>query len=518
MYLTQGLHRAAQHSPSKPATVFAGNTRTFGELKNRVARGSALLREFHVCAGDRVAILGHNSDLYVELLLAIWWAGAIAVPVNARWSPSEIKCSLSDCGCALLFYEDGFEAVFELLRGNSDAMLRMVRIRAGTIPSDFSTYERLSERCAPISDKRTEGDQVAAILYTGGTTGRPKGVILSHANLWCAAVTRSADTRATADSVALLVSPLFHVSGLLRLVSQLMLGATSVIEPLFRPEAILRAIESHCVTDVVVVPSMLQMLLDYPSFDGARMRTLRRISFGGAPMPPALLNRAMDTLPSVGFSSSYGMTETASVVSVFGPVAREDQLSAGTELRSVGRPGLGIELRIVDAQGTDLPSGSVGEVLLRGPSITQGYWNKPVETAAALRGGWLHTGDAGWQDEAGYLYVVDRLKDMVITGGENVYSAEVEAALMTHAAVANCAVIGVANFQWGESVHAVVILRPGITISADDLKKHCRIHLAGYKCPRSVEFAASLPMSAAGKVLKNRLREDFGARVSIDGK
>jgi long-chain acyl-CoA synthetase len=221
----------------------------------------------------------------------------------------------------------------------------------------------------------------------------------------------------------------------------------------------------------------------------------------------------MQALPHVGFCGSYGMTETSGVVSVLGPVTEADRAQLGNVLRSVGRVSLGAELRIVDADGRDLPAGSVGEVVLRGPAVMQGYWNKPAETTAALRDGWLHTGDAAWRDEAGYVYVVDRLKDMVITGGENVYSAEVEAALMAHESVSACAVIGVPSSQWGEAVHAVVVLRPHAAADAQTLRDHCRTRLAGYKCPKSFDFVESLPLSAVGKVLKNRLRDDHLART-----
>ena len=338
--------------------------------------------------------------------------------------------------------------------------------------------------------------------------------MLSNANLWCGAVTRLAEMFSPRDGVALLVTPFFHVSGLFRFVMQLVLGASNVIEPQFRPEAVVEAIERHGVTDIVVVPSMLQMLLDDSVFDAGRLRNLQRLSYGASPMPPALLDRAMRALPHVGFCSSYGITETSGVVSVLGPFTEADRKGMGEVTRSVGRVGLGAELRIIDSDGRDLPAGAVGEIVLRGVAVMQGYWNKPAETATALRDGWLHTGDAGWRDDAGHIYVVDRLKDMVITGGENVYSAEVEAALMAHPAVSACAVIGVPNALWGEAVHAIVVLRPGTTSDGESLREHCRTRLAGYKCPKSIDFVDSLPLSAAGKILKNRLRDEYLSRAT----
>lgn len=513
MYLTQGLHRAVQQAPDKAATVCAGRTRTFRELAERAGRVAALLQGLDVRAGDRVAILAQNSDTYVEMLLGIWWAGAVAAPVNTRWSVAEIAYSLTDCGSAVLVVDDAFLPLVDSIRAAAEVVRRIVHAGKNPAPQGTVAFEERLPSCEPISDARRGGDALAAILYTGGTTGFPKGVMLSHANLWCGALTRLAEIHSPQDCVALLVTPFFHVSGLFRLVMQLVLGGSNVIEPQFRPDTVIEAIERHRVTEIVLVPSMLQMLLDHPAFDAGRLRSLQRLSYGASPMPPALLERAMQALAHVGFCSSYGMTETSGVVSVLGPFTEEDRKAMGELVHSVGRVGLGAELRVVNSDGRDLPPRGVGEIVLRGVAVMQGYWNKPAETAAALRDGWLHTGDAGWIDEAGHIHVVDRLKDMVITGGENVYSAEVEAALMAHPAVAACAVIGVPNTLWGEAVHAVVVLRPGAASDAQGLREHCRTRIAGYKCPKSFDFVRSLPLSAAGKVLKTRLRDEYLSRA-----
>jgi long-chain acyl-CoA synthetase len=514
MYLTQGLHRAVQQFPEKPATLCAGRTSSFRELAERSSRVASLLQGLDVRPGDRVAILAHNSDCYVELLLGVWWAGAVAAPVNTRWSVTEIAYSLSDCGAAVLVVDDAFLPLVDAIRAAAAVVRRVVHVGTAPRAEGIDCYEALVQSCEPATDVRRGGEELAAILYTGGTTGFPKGVMLSHANLWCGAVTRLAEMFSPRDGVALLVTPFFHVSGLFRFVMQLVLGASNVIEPQFRPEAVVEAIERYGVTDIVVVPSMLQMLLDDPAFDAGRLRNLQRLSYGASPMPPALLDRAMRALPHVGFCSSYGMTETSGVVSVLGPFTQADRKDMGEVTRSVGRVGLGAELRIVDPDGRDLPPGAVGEIVLRGVAVMQGYWNKPAETAAALRDGWLHTGDAGWRDAAGHIYVVDRLKDMVITGGENVYSAEVEAALMAHPAVSACAVIGIPSALWGEAVHAVIVLRPGATSDGESLREHCRTRLAGYKCPKSFDFVDSLPLSAAGKILKTRLRDEYLSRAT----
>jgi long-chain acyl-CoA synthetase len=279
----------------------------------------------------------------------------------------------------------------------------------------------------------------------------------------------------------------------------------------FRPAAVLDAIELLGITDTIMVPSMLQSLLDDPQFRPARVQSLNRIAFGAAPMPPDLLDRALSAWPEAEFFQAYGLTETAGALCINLPTNHRPAARALGRLHSVGRAGLGAEIIVAGEDGRELPRGEVGEILARGPMVTQGYWRQPDASAAALQGGWLHTGDGGRMDADGYLFIVDRLKDMIISGGENVYSAEVEAALRSHPAVSQAAVIGVPDVRWGEAVHAVVVLQPGITQQPSDLaetlRAWCKTRLAGYKCPRSIAFADALPMSAAGKVLKNALRE-----------
>jgi long-chain acyl-CoA synthetase len=361
---------------------------------------------------------------------------------------------------------------------------------------------------APLQDVRCGGDALACILYTGGTTGRSKGVMLTHANLWSASMSRGAELINSPDSITLLVAPLFHVAGLGRLVGQGIVGGACMTLPQFRAPAVLKAIEQHRISDIMVLPSMLQSLLDEPGFDAARLQSLNRIAFGAAPMPPDLLDRALQAWPQAEFFQAYGLTETAGAVCINLPDNHRVAARAAGRLNSVGRAGLGAEIRIVDLDGADVPRGSVGEIIVRGPMVTAGYWGQPQATVQALREGWLHTGDGGRMDAEGYLFIADRLKDMIISGGENVYPAEVEAALRSHPAVTDAAVIGVPSRQWGESVHAVVVVRDATAddILRDELVAWCRTRLAAFKCPRSLVFTEALPLSAAGKVLKTTLR------------
>jgi acyl-CoA synthetase (AMP-forming)/AMP-acid ligase II len=505
MYLTQGLHRALQRHPAKVALQHLDESSerhwTFTQFADQVARQAAALQARGVGFGDRVALLSPNDDALVILLNACWWLGAVACPLNIRWSVPELRFAAADCQAPLLVVHAAFAA-------QAAALADLITVAAC---EDIAAEGQALE---PMEDTRTGGDALAAILYTGGTTGRSKGVMLTHANFWTASITRGAELNSAPDGISLLVAPLFHVAGLGRLVGQSIVGGTCVTLPQFRAEAVLAAIEQHRISDIVVVPTMLQALLDAPSFDAARLQSLNRIAFGAAPMPPDLLDRALAAWPQAEFFQAYGLTETAGAVCSNLPVnhrpAKGSDARTLSRLRSVGRAGLGSEIRIVDESGRELPPGEVGEIVVRGPMVTQGYWRLPEVTASALRNGWFHTGDGGRMDEDGYLFIADRLKDMIITGGENVYSAEVEAALRSHPAVTDAAVIGVPDARWGESVHAVVVLSSAADVdpaaASDLLKAWCREQLAGYKCPRGISFAEALPLSAAGKVLKTVLR------------
>lgn len=511
MYLTQGLHRSLQRHPAKTALCHLapdGDRRwTFAQFADEVARRAAALQARGIAQGDRVAILAPNDDAIILTMTACWWIGAVACPMNVRWSVPELRHAVADCGAPLLVADAAF----------AGAAAELADIVATTSTDALAAEART---LAPLDDLRCGGDALAAILYTGGTTGRSKGVMLSHANFWSASMTRGAELNNAPDSVSLLVAPLFHVAGLGRLVGQSIVGGTCITLPQFRADVVLAAIERHGISDIIVVPTMLQALLDAPGFAPARVQSLTRIAFGAAPMPPDLLDRALSIWPSAEFFQAYGLTETAGAVCINLPANHRTEAIALGRLRSVGRAGLGAEIRIVDESGGDVPRGQVGELVARGPMVTRGYWNLPEASAQALRNGWFHTGDGARMDDDGYIFIADRLKDMIITGGENVYSAEVEAALRSHPSVADAAVIGVPDARWGESVHAVVVLRDRAGNDADEaavfgeLVAWCRTRLAGYKCPRSLAVTDALPLSAAGKVLKTTLRATHAAHVA----
>ncbi len=496
MYLTQGLHRAGRLHPGKIALHEGARHWTYAALIDWTARKAAVLRGHGVLPGDRVALWSVNGADQVSWILACWWLGAAALPLNTRWSGGELAQALADCSPRLLLVDETMAP-----------RMADVIIPAGTAPLSAEVLEAHAVAAAPQQDARAGGDALAVVLFTGGTTGAPKGAMLTHANLWSAAVARMATVPTPPDSRTLLVAPLFHVAGLGRLIGQLVAGASVVAQRGFQPRAVLQALQDDGVTEVLLVPSMIQMLLDEPGFAQYRLDGVRRVIWGASPISRALLDRALAAFPRAEFVHAYGMTETAATVAINAEVRQ-----GGTRAESAGRPAVGVETRILAPDGSEAAPGVVGELAVRGPMVMQGYWNRPEDTRRAFDQGWLLTGDAARQDEDGYLYIVDRLKDMIVSGGENVYGAEVEGVLARHPLVARCAVIGVAHARWGEAVHAVIVPRPGLGADADALDRHCRQWLAAYKCPKTYEFLGELPMSAAGKVLKSALRQDHESR------
>lgn len=502
MYLTQSLHRNAQLDGDGVATVFGDRLRTWSESRDRVARLAAGLKTLGVGVGDRVAILSLNSDRYHEYLLATWWIGAVVNPINIRWSPAEINYSLEDSGTPVLFVDDTFLPALQAIRAAAPCVTTVVHCGDGPAPDGAVAFESLLEH-GTVDDLRHGGEALAGIFYTGGTTGFPKGVMLSHDNLLVSAL----GSCATGDFIVtggrlLHAAPMFHLADLAAWIARNQVGGSHVIVPMFTPDGVLAAIEQHRPTDALLVPTMIQMLVDAPGIKEVDVSSMQKVLYGASPISEALLERVARVLPDVALTQAYGMTELAPVATMLPPAAHRDPVLR----RSAGRAAPHAEVRIVDADDNEVPRGTVGEIVVRGGHVMLGYWNRPEETAAALVDGWMHTGDGGRMDEQGYVYVVDRIKDMIVSGGENVYSAEVENAVAQHASVAACAVIGVPDEEWGERVHAVVVLRPGAALDVEELREHTKSLIAGYKAPRSMEVVDALPLSGAGKVLKRELR------------
>lgn len=511
-YLTQALHRAMRSHPDRIATICRGRRRTYGQFVERVARLAGALQDLGMGRGDRVGILSLNSDRYLELYFAIWWGGGVVNPVNIRWSPREIAYSLDDCQTQILAVDDAFTALVPELTERSSSLRTIVHAGDGQPSSGMFAYEDMLAGHAPIDDVLRANGDLAGVFYTGGTTGFPKGVMLSHTNLCSGAAMAVLEGVAADRDVGLHAAPMFHLADGMFAIALTMRGGTHVMVPMFKPELVLDAIQQERISALLLVPTMIQMLTDHPRLPEFRLDSVRRIAYGASPISEDLLERAMRRLPDVAFMQCYGQTEMSPIVTVLGPEFHNAHGRERGYLRSAGRPAIMVEVCIVDAQGHDVPRGVVGEIAARGPGVMLGYWNDPAQTAAALRDGWMHTGDAAFMDDDGFVFVVDRIKDMIVSGGENVYSAEVENAIAQHASVATCAVIGVPDEQWGERVHAIVVLKPDAVADAEQIQRHCATLIAGYKCPRSVEFREALPLSGAGKVLKSVLRAEHWGR------
>jgi len=499
------LDKAAREAPGRLFTVFGDRRRSAAAVRDRVARLAAALVDLGVRKGDRVAMLALNSDRYLEYVYATLWAGAVINPVNARWTPAEIAFSLEDSGTRVLVVDDTFVPVLPELKRRAPGLSVVIHAGDGDAPEGCTGFEALIAGHDPIPDAGAGGDDLAALLYTGGTTERPKGVMLSHASIATCSLSLTAAAPHGGDAPGLHVAPFFHIGGVGVIFQLAFRRAPQVIMPAFDPAETLRLIEAEGVGDIFVVPTMLRWLLDHPEAKTRDLSSLISIRYGAAPIDTTLLARAMTAIPTAGFMQVYGQTEFSPVVTCLAPA---DHLGPGAEQRltSVGRPLPSATVAIVDAARRQVPVGQVGEIAVRGPQVMLGYWNRPEETAAAVSDGWLYTGDAGFMDEHGFLHVVDRVKDMIISGGENVYSAEVENALATMPGIAASAVVAVPDAEWGERVHAVIVPAPGAGITLADLRAHCAPLIAGYKIPRSLSLVDALPLSPAGKVLKHVLR------------
>ena len=504
MYLTQGLHRALQCRADRVATVFGERQHTYRQYGERVARLASALQSLGMAPGDRVGMLALNSDRYLEFFYGTWWGGGAVNPVNIRWSAAEIAYSFDDCDTRILLVDDQFKGLAGELRSRSKALKTLIYTGDGVTPEGMLSYEQLLMQAAPVPDADRAGADLAAVMYTGGTTGFPKGVMLSHENLASNALAFVAAGATHAEGLALLIAPMFHIAVGALLHAHVMVGGTSVIAPMFTPLATLQAIQQHRVTHMLLVPTMIQLTVDHPEAGQYDLSSLQVLTYGGSVINAAVLQRAMQRFPNAGFIQAYGMTELSPCATYLTP---RDHRGEPSLLCSAGRASLATQVRVVNEQGIEVPRGTVGEVVVRGPNVMLGYWNRPEDTAKALRGGWMHTGDGGRMDENGYLYIVDRMKDMIVSGGENVYSAEVENALAQHPCVAASAVIGIPSEQWGEAVHAVIVFKAGTSATGEELSAHCRGLIAGYKCPRSFEFRDALPMTGAGKIQKTELRK-----------
>jgi len=494
------LRRIAARHPRAPALGERNTAIDFATLDGRVHRVANGL-DASGSAGDRIAIVGRNSAEQVELLLGIARAGQVALPVNWRLAAPEIRYILGHSRATRVFADREFAGIVaQAMEGRPVPLI--VLDDAGA--EGFAAW-RDRQRDTPV-ERRGSAEDVVLQMYTSGTTGLPKGVMLTNASVMAsiALFSRPPLDLDTSD-VIYAPAPMFHITGIGPVLRSVQSGARLVLASQFVPDEAVRIMAREGVTYTTLAPAMIQACLAAPSFRDAAPTALRMIVYGGSPIAESVLREARERM-GCAFAQCYGLTETTGPVTLLTP---EDHAPGAQRLLSCGRAADGIEIAVIDTDGAPLPAGETGEIVVRGDIVMSGYADDPEATAQTIRAGWLKTGDAGYLDEAGYLFIRDRVKDMIVSGGENVYPVEVENALLDHPAIADAAVIGVPDPRWGEAVLAMIVPAFGHALTTDDVTAFCRDRIAGYKCPREFRFIDMVPRNAAGKILRRELRAPF---------
>jgi acyl-CoA synthetase (AMP-forming)/AMP-acid ligase II len=493
-------HHAAR-APDRPITIFEGRTTTYGQMEQSAAGLAAGLHARGLRAGQVVALLSYNCPEFLQAVFAANYLGAVAMPINWRLAAPEVRYILEHSGARVLVCD---QALLDLA-DQATAGLEQPLVRtciAPSAPTGWTPLAELTDSAAPVPDRAPTGpDDVHRLMYTSGTTGRPKGVMLSHANLAWKNLAHLVEFGFTATDLGLACGPLYHVGALdLTTTTLIAAGAPTIIHRAFDAAAVVDELERSRVTTVWLAPAMVNAIMALPGVEQRDLSSVRVIINGGEKMPIPLIERIQRTFPSAWFADAYGLTETVSGDTFL------DRGSIVAKLGSVGRPCLYLDLEVWDEQGRPVAAGERGEVVMRGPKVFKGYWRDPDATARAFAGGWFHTGDVGVRDEDGYLWIVDRLKDMIVSGGENIAGSEVERVLYEHPAVLEAAVVGRPDERWGEVPVAFVALRQAGSTTADELMTWCRERLARFKVPKEVTFLDALPRNPSGKVLKRELR------------
>ena len=488
----QPLTRALTTAPGACAVVCQDTRRTYAELGARCRRLGGAMRKLGLAPGDRVGVVALNSDRYLELYLGLPATGYVLVPVNSRLAPAEMRAILDDAGVSVVFTD----AEYPGAAGVSQVL---------TMPGDYEDLIATADE-VPLGEGVTEND-LAALFYTSGTTGAAKGAMHTHRSLVSSGLHFMATWPFDRQTRWLVASPMFHTGGILATLATVWAGGTHVIMPRFDPDLAVDLIEREAVTHTLLVPTMLAMAAGAQLARPRDVSSLRYLSHGASPISSETLRRTREAFPGAELLHVYGTTETTPITTL---LPHEERILDTPLIRSCGRPAVGVEMRIVDDAMAGLPPGAIGQLTVRGPSVMAGYWRKPEATAEVMRGDWYLTGDLGYMDEESHVFLVDRAKDMIVSGGENIYSTEVEDALGSYPGVEEVAVFGVPDPRWGEAVYAVVFSSQQVT--AEELAAHCRERIAGFKVPRRIEVCTGpLPKSAAGKILKRKLREPHWA-------
>jgi acyl-CoA synthetase (AMP-forming)/AMP-acid ligase II len=515
MILGDLLLRNAERAPDQIAFIAEGQRVTHAQYAARSAQAANMLHALGARKQDRILILAQNGSAICELYGAAERAGFIAAPMNYRLAPAEMAVVLNDCEPAVLAFEAQYTAGVDSLRSKLQGSVLFLCI-GGECPSwaqDYASAMNAASSTTPAL--RASEDDVAYLVYTSGTTGKPKGVMLAHRGQIEVARHIAVDIEVVPDDRLLLIMPLCHVGAMCERIGHSWQGATLVIHRSFDPLQVLDTIPREGITILHMASTMLQAVLDAPGFDKMDRSRLKTIQYSASPMPPVLLKRALTTFGPI-LVQLYGMTETGPQGTLLG---KKEHVLDGTpaaqaRLSSAGKPTAGVSVRIVSEEGKDCLPGASGEIWIKSPSLMKGYWKQPELTKSACGDGWMRTGDVGYLDDDGFLFIIDRKKDMIVSGGQNIYTREVENALRAHPAVLDAAVFGIPDDHWGEAVKAVVVLRKSGQTSADELIEHCRRSIASYKKPKSLDFVDALPYLASGKVNKESLRAPYWAKHS----
>ena len=517
MILAESLNKAFKFFSEKPAIVCGSKRWTYAQFYDRTTRLSHSLRDLGVGKDDKVAILHPNCHYFLEAYYGVTRIGAVSVPINCRLSPGEIAYILQDSESKVLIADPAFQEQIDLIREEIRGIGKIIWTGERDVvkePLDVN-YEKIVREVNAnlLPEVGTTAEDVAQIYYTSGTTGRPKGVMLSHKNVSTHALGTVAELHLTDSDVWIHVAPLFHLADAWATWAITLVGGTHVLVREFESKTVFEAIQREGVTLTNLIPTMLNLMVNHPDVGKYDYRSLRALLSGGAPIAPEVVRKIVETF-QCDYIQTYGMTETSPYLTLSILKDHLKKLSAEEQLRfksKTGREFIGVQLKVVNERGEEIKADEkeVGEIIVKGDIVTIGYWKLPEETAKAIKNGWLSTGDMAVIDNEGYVTIVDRKKDMILTGGENVYSTEVENVLYMHPAILECAVVGVPDEKWGEAVKAIVVLKAGQKVTGKEIIRFCKERIAHYKAPKAIDFLDALPKIGSGKIHKKELRDKY---------
>ena len=500
LLIGEHLRRAAHIAPEREAYIFGSERRTYRESEIRALHLAGWMQENGIGYQDKVGFMLVNGLPFIDVFFATSLTGALGVPVNFRLTKDELVYIIGQSECKMLFVDQLFWPMIEAIRTQLQLVETIVVVNGDS--SSATSYEEIYHQTSTYHPCNSlSGDDGALIMYTSGTTGRPKGAVLTHQNMCMNGMNQVVTAGLSIEFKQLLVAPLFHIAALSTLLYPI--NGTTVIHPQFNPEEVLKTIEKEKINFIFLAPTMWHMLVESPSIEQYDLTSLERCAAGSAPISLSLKEKIAKYFPNGKLRDPFGQTEMSPVTTCLQP---EDSIRKNS---SVGKPVANVEVRVVDENMNDVPLGDVGEIVYRGPTVMKEYYKNPEATAEAFRGGWFHSGDLVRMDDEGFIYVVDRKKDMIISGGENIYPAEIEQVLNKHRKIVESAVIGAADEKWGEVVKGYIVLKSEETMTEEEVISYCQEHLASYKKPGMVKFVESLPRNASGKIVKTALRKDY---------